>query len=317
MKLKKIQILFCSCLATLIALIDKAPLQLDERIGTNYIQNGFYFMYNGILNNAMEAPYPYRFLIPNLIHFISKYCNCTPINVAFGLNIICLFFVFILFIEYAKSYLSPFHSLLTTLILAFFITIIQTQIMGIIIIESQDIVNALFFIALFLLAKKEKWWLFGLLLALSITNRETPLILLLPFTYILFKENRIKELLWINFMGITSYILIRIFIKVTPSDYPNFSSLKTNFPGLDIHYMGKALEHNLHLFCLLFPVIFLAFFNFKKQHYYTKVLLLTTVPFLFIHYIMGTIIELRLFLPLIVLLLPITIKNLELAFENK
>ena len=265
----------------------------------------------------MEAPYPYRFLIPNLIRFISKCCNCSPINVAFGLNIIYLFFVFILFIKYAKFYLSPFHSFITTLILAFFITIIQTQIMGIIIIESQDIVNALFFIVLLLLAKKENWLLFGFILALSITNRETPLILLFPFSYILFKENKIKQLLWINFCGITSYILIRVFIKVKPSDYPNFRSLKTNFPGLDIHYIGKALEYNLYLFCLLLPIVFFAFKNFKQQHYYTKLLIFTTIPFLLIHYIMGTIIELRLFLPLIIVLLPIAIKNLEIAFENK
>ncbi|WP_339833381.1 hypothetical protein [uncultured Flavobacterium sp.] len=317
MKLEKIQILFYSCIATLIALIDKAPLQLDERIGTTYIENGFYITYNGILNNTMEAPYTYRFIVPKIIHFLSEILNCSPINVAFILNIVCIFCVLSLFNKFAKTYLNSFESLLTTLVLSFFIAIIQCQIMGIIIIESQDIVNALFFIVLLLLAQKEKWLLFGLLLGFSITNRETTLILLLPFSSILYKQQKIKQLLWINFIGIGTYIIIRVLIKVKPSDYPNFANLKTNFPFLDISFLCKSLENNLHLFSLLLPIIILAFLNLKRQNYYTKSLILTIIPFIFIHYIMGTIIELRLFLPLIILILPIAIKNLKNNIEKQ
>jgi hypothetical protein len=317
MKPARIKILFYSCTAILIALIDKAPLQLDERIGTNYIKDGFYLMYQGVLNNTMEAPYPYRFLVPHIIDFIAAISSCPAIDIAFGLNIICLFFVLLLFSKYAQLYLSSFHAFLTTLILAFFIAIIQSQIMGIIIIESQDIVNGLFFIALLLLAHKGNWWWFGIILGLGITNRETPLILLLPFSYILYRQRKIKPLLWINLTGIATYIAIRLLMVVKPGNYPDFANLKTNFPGLDFAFAAKALEHNLHLFCLLLPVIVAAFLNVKNQDYYTKALILTAIPFIFIHYIMGTIIELRLFLPLMILLLPIAVKNLKIAFEKE
>lgn len=317
LKLNSIQSLFFCCMAILIAFIDKAPLQLDHRIGTHYIEDGFYVMYNGILNNTMQAPYPYRFLMPYCIDVLSKIFHQSPINIAFCLNIVCLIVVLHLFAKYARTFLPAFLAFLTTLLLAFFITIVQTQIMGIIIIETQDIVNAVFLIVLLLLAYHEKWWLFGLVLAFSVLNRETNLILLAPYSWLLFKKNKFKPLLFINVISIAVYIGIRIMIPVDQGDYPNFANLKTNFPGLDMAFFWKALEHNLHLFCMIFPVLLLAFWNFKSQNNQVKALLFITLPYLIIHYIMGTIIELRLFLPLIIVLLPITVNNLKTLFESE
>lgn len=317
MKLFNIKSLFYGCIAILIALIDKLPLQLDQRIGTHYVENGFYVTYNGILHNTMEAPYPYRFLVVKIVDFLSCLWSISPIKVAVILNVIFIFLVLHTFTKYAEKFILPFNAFMATLILAFFILIIQAQFIGVIIIETQDILNALFFILLLILGNNQKWLYFGIVLAISITNRETTLILLLPFSYLLLSERKIKPLLWINSVGILVYFAIRFLISVKKSDYPNFANLRTNFPGLQSDYFFRALEHNLHLWVMILPVLFFAFMDFRNQEMKTKALILTAIPFLLIHYLMGSIMELRLFLPLIILLLPITLKNLKPTFENK
>ncbi|WP_459210777.1 hypothetical protein [Aquimarina rhabdastrellae] len=310
-----IQHLTFVCLAILIALIDRNPLSLDQRIGTNYIENGFYLMYDGILNQSIGEPYSYRILTPYLIKILSSYTNISPINIAFLLNIIFLYFVLFLFTKYSKQYLSPFLSFLTSIILSFYITIIQSQVLGIIIIETQDILNALFIIILLILAKKEKWFLFGSILSLSIVNREVPIILILPYSYILIKDKKYIPFLFINISSFLVYFSIRFLINIEQNNYPDFHNLKTNFPGLNLKYFTTALKFNLHLLVLLFPILYLSFKNLKSKISQVKVLILTSIPFMIIHYVMGSIIELRLFLPLIIILLPIAIFNLKQNFE--
>lgn len=314
---RKLQSAFFLSYSIIIALIDKAPLQLDQRIGTHYITDGFYLMYNGILNGTMEAPYPYRFLMPRIVEIMSSMLDYSPISICILINIFTIFLVFHLFSIYTRNFLSEFEGFLTTIILGFFITIIQTQLMGVLIVETQDIVNAFFFVLLLILGQKKRWIIFGIIIALSITNRETNLILLLPFSVLLFREKNYLPLLYINSMGWVTAILIRFLINVNESDYPNFSNLKTNFPGLNVDYINKALEFNLHLFSFIFLIVIFSFFNYKKQNFYIKTLIITCLIFIAIHYIMGSIIELRLFLPLVILILPIAVKNIKAIFENE
>lgn len=311
-----IQYLFYSCAALLIALMDRAPLDLDIRFGNKAIENGFYLLYDGIINNTIEAPYPYRFLTPYCIKLLSRFFSCSPINVAFFLNIIFIFSVLSLFNKYARYFLSPFIAFLTTFIVAFYIIIIQSQFIGITVIESQDMMNAIFFLILLLLAKKEQWYLFGLIMALSIMNRETPLILLAPFSYLLYKTRKIKSLIFINMAGFLVYLSIRIFLPVNQGNYPDFSNLRTNFPGLDMAFFFKAIENNIQLFSMIGPIIIFAFYKLKTQPIDNKALTLMIIPFFIIHYIMGSILEIRLFFPLIVVILPFTIKNSKLLFEQ-
>ncbi|KAA1244142.1 hypothetical protein [Aquimarina sp. RZ0] len=314
-KTSYIQHLTFVCVSILIALIDKTPLTLDNRIGTNYMKNGFYLMYDGILDQSIEAPYSYRFLIVNLIDLIATITSFTPINLAFILNILFIYFTLHWFTIYSRQFVSPFIAFLTALILSFYIAIIQTQVIGIIIIETQDILNVLFMIGLLVLAKREQWLFFGCILALSILNRETPLILLLPFSFLLFKNKKYLPLIWINAMGVLTYLSIRFLMDVPQGSYPDFSNLKTNFPGFHLDFIGRALEYNLHLLVLLLPILYLSLKKIMEKSIQIKAIVLTIIPFMIIHYIMGSIIELRLFLPLIVLLLPIAILNLKKEFE--
>ena len=140
-----IQYIFYSCAALLIALMDRTPLDLDIRFGNKAIESGFYVMYDGIINNTIEAPYPYRFLTPYFIKLLSSVFSCSPMNVTFFLNIIFIFCVLNLFTIYARYFLSSFIAFLTTFIIAFYIIIIQSQFIGITVIESQDMLNAIFF----------------------------------------------------------------------------------------------------------------------------------------------------------------------------
>lgn len=311
-----IQLMFYSCAALLIALMDRTPLDLDIRFGNKAIENGFYLMYDGIINNTIEAPYPYRFLIPYLIKSLSGIFSCSPINISFFLNIVFIFIILSLFTAYARYFLSPFTSFLTTFIVAFYIIIIQSQFIGITIVESQDIANALFFLLLLLLAKKEMWLLFGLVMILSIMNRETTLILLAPFSYLLFMQRKTIPLIFINLTAILAFIGIRVFLQVNQGDYPDFTNLRTNFPGLDMVYFFKAIKNNILLFSMIGPIVIFAFYKLKSQSTDNKVLILMTIPFFIVHYIMGSILEIRLFFPLLIVILPFTIKNLKSVFEK-
>lgn len=320
MKIRKINIillLFYLCAAILIAIMDKTPLDLDIRSGNKVIENGFYIMYDGIINNSMEAPYPYRFLTPYIIKILSNTFHFSPIKITFFVNIIFIFSVLTLFTKYARYTLSPFIAFLATFMIAFYIIIIQSQFIGITIVESQDILNAIFFLLLLLLAKNEKWFFFGLVSIISIMNRETPLILLVPFSLYLVSKRKIKPLIFINTVALLTYFSIRFFMQVNQGNYPDFTNLRTNFPGINMTYFFVAIKNNILLFSMIGPLIIFAFYNFKKETIYDRLLILVIIPFLIIHYIMGSILEIRLFFPLIVVILPFTIKNLKLIFEKQ
>ncbi len=311
-----IEYMFFGCAALLIALMDRTPLDLDIRFGNKAIENGFYVMYDGIINNTMEAPYPYRFLTPYFIKLLCSIFSTTPINMAFFINIIFIFCVLNLFTKYARTFLPPFIAFLATFIIAFYIIIIQSQFIGITVIESQDMLNAVFFLMLLLLAQKEKWCWFGLVLAISIMNRETPLVLLAPFGYVLYKKRRIKPFVFIILSGLFVYVGIRTLMPVNQGNYPDFTNLRTNFPGVDMAYFFKAIQNNIQLFVMVGPILIFSFYRFKSQNIENQSLIMVVIPFFMIHYIMGTILEIRLFFPLIVVILPFTIRNLKLLFEK-
>lgn len=302
--------------AILIALMDRTPLDLDLRFNNDAIKSGFYLMYDGILNNTIEAPYPYRFLIPYLIKWLSDLGSCTPILMAFLLNVVFIFTVLSLFFVYASRYLEPFTAFVTTYMIAFYILVIQSQFIGITVVESQDMLNAVFFLMLLWLAAKEQWLWFSLVMLVSVMNRETPLILLAPFGYLFFRKRDLKNLLLIALPGLLMYFGIRYYLPVHIGNYPDFTNLRTNFPGVDSTFFWKAVQNNVQLFCMIGPMVLLAFYDFLKQSLENKALLLVTVPFLIIHYLMGSILEIRLFFPLIVVILPYMITNLKLLFEK-
>lgn len=309
--MKHIITVFLVFISILISLANRAPLHLEKRLNTTQITQDFYEMYNGVLDGSIDSPYAYRIGVPYLINFLSSISGVSPLNLASILNGVFIFLSLIILFYYSRQYILEPHSYLVVIIFALYIVIVQSMMLGLLVIEIQDILNVIFFIGLLYLIRKESWYLFALFLALSILNRETTILLLFPATYLIWKKKDYFKIIIVNLFGLVTYTLVRVLIDTNNSGWVMLDKISYNIPGLNMENLMIALKSNVYVLLFLFPIFFVSFYRWKSLDEYYKLILITALLFILINYVFGTIIELRLFLPVVAMLLPITILNLS------
>jgi hypothetical protein len=91
--------------------------------------------------------------------------------------------------------------------------------------------------------------------------------------------------------------------------------LAHNIPFLSEQTTGKAIVGNLHVIALLGPLLVVSVPRFWDKPKFLWVCAIVVPFFIVAHYAVGTIIEARLWMPLFIILIPLSIINLSRLSE--
>lgn len=301
-------ILFAS-IATLICFSERTPIHRPE-FKTETIRE-FNLYYNGVVSAALPGPYAYRILVPYAVYGIASVVPVSPIDIDFVLKFFLLLFCQIIFHSFLRSYLGEWESFAGVLLLDLLLLFSLSYIHGPSVLETGDIANALVFISILLLLHQNKFVLLCAVAALGMLNRETP-IALVP---VVFLQDRFAHRGWhrsailLLILGAV-YLVPRLLIESPSSNWFLFEGIPWNIPFVAENF-AKPLVANVRLLVLLGPLLLLAFSRFQEQPVFFKHAAILVPIFLLVHYVLATIIEARLWMPLFVVLIPMAMHTLS------
>ena len=113
------------------------------------------------------------------------------------------------------------------------------------------------------------------------------------------------------------YLGLRILIHPAINDWFNFEGIIKNVPFLSAETTTNAFIANAHTVFLLLPLLILSWMNFDKHSQFLKVVSYITPFFIIVHYFLGNVIESLLWIPLFILLIPLSLNTLNLILKNQ
>ncbi len=301
-------ILFAS-IAVLVCLSERTPVHRSE-FKTETIRE-FNFYYEGVVAGTLPGPYFYRIFFPFMIHAIASVIPLSPINVDFALKLLVFLISQWVFYALLRSHLGEWQSFAGVLLFNVLMMFSLSYIHGPSVLETGDIANALVFASALLLLHQNKFGFLCVIAALGMLNRETPLL----FVPVVFLHDRFHERGWrrsaILFLILAGiYLVPRFLIGSTSSDWFRFEGIPWNIPFAAENF-AKPIVANLRLLVLLGPLFLLGFSRFQDQPPLFKHAAILVPVFLLVHYVLATIIEARLWMPLFVVLIPMAIHTLS------
>lgn len=292
-------------IAALLALADHFPHSIEPRLGITALTDQLEDSYALYKSGAIGGPFVYRLFIPWFIE-LTRQVSGASILMAFSFaNFIFCALALVAMSVYSRASFSQSTRIASIATIAAYILLTQTQMPGVTLFEGQDALNlAVMLFGMHLILRRKFWWL-ALLIPVGIINRETPLFLLIPMIYIGWKEHVWKPVALTVILSVGSYIGIRLLVNNPGgAEWFLFDKMSKNIPGLNSQDLGFALKSNVYVLLYFIPVLALFFVGKKLKSVDFKGILLMSACFILAHYMVGTIIELRLFLPLIGVLLP-------------
>ncbi len=296
----------------MLSIIDRAPMHLQSRFPEVQIQKEFHEYLGGVVDRTLPGPYVYRIFVPYLIFILHK--GLPLINTLMwdlGLKILILTFCQLVFFNYLRSFFSGMVALAGVLWFDILIGVSLFHIQGPSVIETADLLNALVFGLALQAIYRNRFILLCVVLFCGTFNRETTWILL-P---ILFLQEWFGGRSWRRFLIAVAAVALPYFglhwliASSTPIWFLT-QDIRLNVPFLAPQHTWGALVANLHLFFLLGPLIVLGVYRFREHPVFLQIACSIVPLFIIIHYIVGSIRETRLWMPLYLLLIPVAIDNL-------
>ncbi|MCB1045535.1 MAG: hypothetical protein KDC35_21525 [Acidobacteria bacterium] len=281
-------------LAATITVSNREAMRLSERSNVDLVAD-MQFEIDGVLNHHFGGPYGYRVLVPYSVHALSTWSGITPTHVDWILQ-----FLWVLIALELMWAVSGRNHLIVAL-LAFYLVVCQSYIPGPSIAETQDVINLAVFLGFIHSHRKQHTLAAMLWMALGLLNKETPFALFIYLGYWLFVvgdryARRIS--LPLIAIAIVTFVALHLAIPSSSGSWFQFKLLHTNFWG------PYALKNNLYALLLLAPLIGSAVKSqLIKPSSFNRSILATVGFLIAVHYVFGVVRELRLWLPVIALLL--------------
>jgi hypothetical protein len=303
------------CITALLCIADRNPIHYIQQYGK---QAGFYFMYEGVLDQSIGIPYVFRILIPYTIDGIHSILPAVaPHHIALALEAILLFACQLFLFRYLSLFVKAVYALLGVILMDVLLGYALNHIPGISVIEVGDLFNLLVFILTLMALQRNQLWLALVVLLVGMLNRETPLILLPAIIYHLWETKAQKQ--WVTGMVVVTvipYLALRQFTTSENGLPFLFDKLQFNVPFINMDHFNLVVKSNLQFGFLVFPLLLLGLWKYKSLPPILKYAALTSIPFIILHYFVGTIIESRLWIPLFALLIPAVVYNLQSILAN-
>jgi hypothetical protein len=305
--------------AAMVCIIDRSPLHLQSRFPEVRIHEEFQEYLSQVVDQTLPGPYVYRVFIPYLIFILHKSIPViNPLVWDFGLKILILLFCQLAFFNYLRSFFSGIAALAGVLWFDILIGVSLFHIQGPSLIETADLMNVLIFSLALRAIYLGHFVLLCIILFVGTLNRETTWILL-P---ILFLNDRLGRRTWHRlFMAGAAvalpYFGLRWLIATPTTIWFAVNDIPLNIPFLSPPHAAGALVANLHLMLLLGPLIALGVYHFRQHPFFLRIAASIAPLFILIHYIVGSIRETRLWMPLYLLLIPLALNNLIKLLQDE
>jgi hypothetical protein len=305
--------------AYLLAVADRAPLHLEKNCPCVHFRADVTTYITGVMEENSSGPYVYRVFIPYLvtgIHYVLPVISLVDIDLF--LKILFLFFCQVSFYLYLRNFYSQIISISGVFILDILLSFTFSSILGPSIGENADLLNLLIFILALNAIYKNLFTALLVVLFIGTFNRETTLFLI-P---ILLSNDYNKKLgfsrtILTCLVIAIPYIGLRLLIHSPNPNWFTFEGLGKNIPFLNPEYTINALMANIHTLFTLGPLIILSMINFTKHTKFLQMASYITPLFILLHYLVGSVIETRLWIPLFAILIPLSINSLNILLSNE
>ena len=331
-------LLLFSSIAILIVLSDRAPIHVDKRIkdldqknnsadkieqlfrepqSTQFEAVSPYI--NGVLNRTYPGPFVYRVLIPLIEKTINDlFISFSLSNIDFFLKIILLVICQLSFYFYLRFFFPLFIALAGVLLLDVYIGFTLSSLIGQTVVETMDLFNLLIFTLGLIFLLKDKFLLLCITLFIGTFNRETTWLFLPIIIVFDFYSKRKMLRTMFAFVAISiPFFGLRLLINPMSADWFTLKGIVANIPFLDDTTHLKAIVANIKFFIMLGPLLIISLYRFREHPFFLKASSSVTPVFILIHYVFGTIIETRLWMPLFVILIPLLIDSLKRFPDNE
>ena len=304
---------FLSISVTL-CLADRSPIHPN----TIAAESGFTLTLESVVNQKVDGPFVYRALVPYLEWTLLQTTSFPVLTIDFFLKALALTACQWVFWSYLMVWFSRTESLLGVFLLSVFIMAGLSIGAGPWPSETTDILNIFFFaLSLHLLLAGRFSWLL-LALAVGTLNRETTW-LMLPLVAAE-TRSRSRSVLW--FLGATAavavpYVLLRLTIESPNPVWWTTDSLAKNIPFLSAASTADAVISNLRMVLLLGPFLLVGAFRFRENPGFLKLTAWIIPPYIVVHYLFGRTTEIRLWVPLLLVLIPLALSGLRRIWDQK
>lgn len=306
-------------IALMLAITDRAHLHLEKDCDCVHLRQNVESYVLGVTDQTATGPYVYRILIPFLILGTQAvFSFLTMVGIDFLMKVFFLILCQLSFYYYLRNFYFSIISFLGLVILDVLLSFTFSSILGPSVVETADIFNLVIFILALQALYRNHFIQFLLLIFLGTLNRETtwfllPVLFLNDFSN---KKGYFRTIIAAVVIAVP-YFGLRLLIKSDNASWFTFEKLSHNIPFLSSELTTTALIANFHTAIFLLPFIILTVMNFKKHPNFLRKAVFITPLFILVHYLLGSIIETRLWLPLIVILLPTSLNTLSILFEEQ
>ena len=305
--------LLFSGFAILIALADRAPLELETVANDVLISERFVYYWQGVVFRFFPGPYVYRILIPYLLWGINRLTTIDLISIDLITKIVLILLAQFTLFRYLFLFFKKLPSLLGVFIFNALLGFLLSFIKGPSVIETIDLLNIVVITVGLIAIFKKEWLLLGVVLLVGLLNRETPLILLpVLFLYESRGDKKIGPMLVVSLIALAAFLLPRLMIPVSgEATWLAPIELLANLPIPGNENPREALIANVRLAILIGPLLIIGLLRFSEQPAFLKLAAYMLPVLIAIHFTTGRIIETRLWLPIFPFLIPLSIHNLS------
>ncbi len=298
-------------ISVIIALTDRAPLYPPAKDTPYTLESLFDKWVHDAVEQTLPGPFAYRVMVPYAIYFTEKATSITGITIDFGLKVLFLTLLQYSFFRYLKLHFSASESLLGVFLLDSYLTATFSNLIGPTVIETGDILNAVVFCVALHAIYQKQFVLLVIVLFLGMLNRETP-ILLLPFIAMSEwpKKPKASHLIGIILALAIPYFGLRTLIDSPRPVWWTTDALGMNIPFLSSDHTPRALVANFRLIFFLGPLIALGAYKFQEHPRFLRLSWVILPFYIVVHYVVGMIIELRLWTALLVVIIPLAVGGL-------
>ncbi len=308
-------LLFAS-LACITVLGDRLPLHIDKRLETPMIERDFYAYYSGMTHFSYPAPYGNRILVPFLVAFLQGIVPASALTVDLIVKFALLIAAEYLFFSYLRFFFDGIVALSGVFLLMALVGFCLTFVPGPSVGETASLLDMLIFVLFLLASYKRRFGIASLILFAGMFNRETPLILLPMIVLQEIRGDRKWRRVLVSMMALViPYVALHLVLPLPRGGgWFLVDNVGQNLPFVEASQNIRAVISNIHFLALLGPLLVLSGYRFNRQPSFLKTTAIT-IPFYIVAIeAAGAIIEGRIWLPLLVILLPLSLHTLVSLF---
>ena len=296
--------LFFTAVSVTLCLADRSSIHLDSAGA----ETEFESVLSSFAEQKVDGPFAYRVLVPYLEWWLVQYSSISPLTIDFFLKALTLAACQWIFWLYLRRFFGRIESLLGVFILDLFIMASLSTVVGQWPSETAEILNILTFALVLYLANDGRYLLLLPVLFVGTFNRETTW-LLLPL--IAATSRKPAWVLCAVAAVIIPYSFLRLMIESPKPLWWTTDALARNIPLLSPTTTANGFVANIRLIFMLGPFLLAGAFGFRDHPRFLRLTSWIIPSYFIAHYVFGNIIEIRLWVPLLVVLVPLALSGLH------